>query len=141
MAGNESAVGQLYHIYGTLFPEKQDFWYELEKEENKHAQWLTKLGNKLVTRQIYFDQNRFKIEAVRLFPEILKKKMEQAKHTKITLSQALGNATNIESALLEKEFFTIFEHDSVEIKHLLMELSKETAWHRAKIQSQISQLP
>lgn len=140
MADNETLVSQLYHTYGELFPDKKEFWFQLEQEEVTHARSLNDLADKLATGEVIFDQNRFKKESISLFNEIVGKRLTQAKTEPITLVEALANGVNIENALLEKDIFHIFASDSVAVRNVLNTLAEDTSRHRRTIQAELARL-
>lgn len=47
MVANEEAVSRLYEVYGSMFPEHEEFWFGLAMEEADHASWILELLHKV----------------------------------------------------------------------------------------------
>lgn len=130
---NEVAVSELYAQYATLFPEYEDFWRRLSKEEIDHAEWIKVLSEKITGDRIFFNESRFRKQAIQLSVDSIINEFSIAKQKSITLKQAVTTALNIENALLESKYFTVIEGDSPELKSLLKSLSAATIDHRERL--------
>ena len=130
---HEEEIGKLYAVYADKFQEYNQFWYELSKEEEKHAIWIKELTEMVNKGEAFFDQKRFNLEAIKSSLAELKVDIIKNKHGDISLINALSAAYYYEMALIERKFFEIFETDSVKLKHTLINLSEETIKHQKKI--------
>ena len=130
---HEEEIGKLYAVYADKFQEYNQFWSELSKEEERHANWIKDLVKMIEAGKVFFDQKRFNIEAIRSSLTELKINIINNKHGDISLINALSAAYYYEMALIERKFFEVFETDSAELKHTLINLSEETIKHQAKI--------
>lgn len=78
---------------------------------------------------MYFKEERFKVEAIKTSLEYLKSQIDEAQNNKISAKHALSVARDIESGLIEKKFFEVFEPDCREIKQVLLDLAAATREH------------
>ena len=134
LAEHEKAIGQLYKEYARKFPEQKDFWSKIAAEEIKHASWIFKLRSQTEEGSLYFKEGRFKTEAIKTSLEYLKSQITEAQNKKISAKNALSVARNLESGLIEKKFFEVFEPDCREIKQVLLDLAAATREHYNRIE-------
>jgi hypothetical protein len=138
LAENESRISVLYGVFSQIYPEMQAFWSEISGDETKHQQILLRLSEEERTGQVHVDRDRFHPEAVKFVRDYLDEKIAQANRSdKPSLTEALVIAEYIENSLLEKEFFKIFDSDSVDIKNALNSLEKDTEEHLREVQEKI----
>lgn len=131
LAEHERAISDLYKTYADKFQEYNDFWLSLSKEELEHVGWLMGLTEKIKEGGVYFNEGRFAAEAIKTSLTEVKKQINEAKKG-VSLIEALSAAYYFELALIEKKYFEIFEGDSVELKHVLINLSEATKIHQDK---------
>jgi len=133
LKGHELAVSELYSVFADKFPEYGQFWSDLSEEEKKHATWITNLTEMTETGEVFFDQKRFNIEAIKTSLAGLKDDVAKAGREAISLISALSMAYYYETALIERKFFEVFEGDSAKLKHTLLYLSEETRKHQKMV--------
>ena len=139
LAENEELISSLYEAYAGRFPEHSAFWSRLAGEEREHAAWLRDLGGKVKEGALYVNEDRFKREPIRLFRDYIQGELDTAQgDEEILLSYALSVALSTEQALLERRFFEVFEADSVEMKHVLQDLSRATDEHVGRVRAEWS---
>jgi len=131
LAKHEEKVGELYSVYASKFQEYNEFWSILSEEESTHAKWIRDFANMIKSGTVYFNK-RFNVEAINSSLAELNGEIIKAKNDELTLINALSTAYYFEIALIERKFFEVFEGDSVELKHLLIDLSKATIKHQKK---------
>jgi thiol-disulfide isomerase/thioredoxin len=134
LAEHEKAISQLYREYARKFPEQKDFWSKIAAEEIEHASWIFKLRSQAEKGSLYFKEGRFKIEAIKTSLEYVKSQITEAQNNKISAKNALSVARDLESGLIEKKFFEIFEPDCREIKQVLLDLAAATREHYNRIE-------
>jgi len=134
LAEHEKAISQLYREYARKFPEQKDFWSKIAAEEIEHASWIFKLRSQAEKGSLYFKEGRFKIEAIKTSLEYVKSQITEAQNNKISAKNALSVARDLESGLIEKKFFEIFEPDCREIKQVLLDLAAATREHCNRIE-------
>lgn len=126
---NELILARLYTVYAQKFPEHFGFWNVLVKDEEFHAKILGDLFLKIKDGVIFFDDDRFKIGNLAAFYESVKKELDQAQNPKVDIITALSAAVYFEEALIEKDYFIIFESDVVEFKNTLRTLKEGSIMH------------
>ena len=134
LAEHEKAISQLYKEYARKFPEQKDFWSKIAAEEMEHASWIFKLRSQAEKGSLYFKEGRFKIEAIKTSLEYVKSQITEAQNNKISAKNALSVARDLESGLIEKKFFEVFEPDCREIKQVLLDLAAATREHYNRIE-------
>ena len=134
LAEHEKAISQLYREYARKFPQQKDFWSKIAAEEIEHASWIFKLRSQAEKGSLYFKEGRFKIEAIKTSLEYVKSQITEAQNNKISAKNALSVARDLESGLIEKKFFEVFEPDCREIKQVLLDLAAATREHYNRIE-------
>ena len=134
LAEHEKVIGQLYKEYARKFPEQKDFWLKIAAEEIEHASWIFKLRSQAEKDLLYFKEGRFKTEAIETSLEYVKSQITDAQNNKISAKNALSVARDLESGLIEKKFFEVFEPDCREIKQVLLNLAAATREHYNRIE-------
>lgn len=134
LAEHEKAISRLYKEYARKFPEQKDFWTKIAEEEIEHASWIFKLCSHAEKGSLYFKEGRFKTGAIETSLEYLKSQIAEAQNNKISAKNALSVARDLESGLIEKKFFEVFEPDCQEIKQVLLDLAAATREHHNRIE-------
>ena len=134
LAEHEKEISRLYQEYARIFPEQKDFWSKIVREEIEHANWIFKLRSKIKEGSLYFEEGRFKTDAIKTSIEYIKNQITKAQNNKISIKNALSVARDIESGLIEKKFFEVFEPDCREIKQVLLDLAAATREHYNRIE-------
>ena len=129
MAENEELVSDLYRRYSEKFTMHKDFWFGLAVEEINHSTWILDLNKKVLEGNVRFNESRFNTYAIKNFKDYMNEMIGIANTHEVTLESALGTALNIESALIERKFFEVFEADSEELKEVLNLLAVSTKRH------------
>ena len=132
LAEHEKAISDLYESYADKFKEHNDFWLFLSREELEHVGWLMNLTEKIKEGAIYFNEERFAVEAIKTSLAEASRQIAKSKG-ELSLIEALSTAYYFEVALIEKKYFEVLEGDSVELKHTLIKLSEATKVHQNKI--------
>lgn len=133
LAEHEKEISRLYKEYARKFPGQKDFWSKIAGEELEHAGWIFKLRSKIKEGSLYFQEGRFRIEAIKTSLEYVKSQITEAQNNKISAKYALSVARDLENGLIEKKFFEIFEPDCREIKQVLLNLAAATREHYNRI--------
>ena len=134
LAEHEELIGKLYEAYANVFPELNELWNPLSKDEHQHATWIKELDLQASSdSRLFINKHRFKIAAINTSLEYIQKEIDRVSLSPIPIIEALSIAFYIEQSLIESRLFEVFETDSVELKHLLQKLNNETVNHRAKV--------
>lgn len=140
LAKNEKVISQLYKIYAKKFLDYKNFWSRLAEEEIEHAGWIYKLHSKIKEGSLYFNEGRFKKEALQSFLNYARNELVRTEIQEMLLINALSLALDIENTLIEHKYFEVFEGDSVELKQVLLNLDRATNEHLDRIKKVLSEL-
>lgn len=138
LAKHEEEIGGLYKVFSNVFPAYGEFWLHISIEEQTHAEWIRALFSEAKEETAYFNEDRFKIEAVRTSLEYIAGEKAKAERHETQMDKALYISLDIENALLERKYFEIFEGDSVKLKHTLRDLADSTRNHIARMRNEVN---
>lgn len=133
LAANEEKISSLYAVYADAYPDYYNFWFMLSSDEVSHASWLRSLDASWKKGTLAVDEKRFALAAVKTFGEYLDEKIKEARGTKYLMDKALNIAFDIENALIEKGWFTMFEAALSEDKVTLDRLIKTLGVHKSRV--------
>jgi len=137
---NEEALSKLYKVYSEKFPDNKEFWLSLSQDETVHANWIRNLRDRTKKGSAFFNEDRFRLEAIKTFLGEVKKQISEAKFKKLLPINVLSAAYYLESSLIERKCLEVFEGDLVELKHLLKNLVEATKKHSEKVSEQLNKL-
>lgn len=136
---NELILNELYSIYVKKFPEEEYFWNRIASDEIDHANWIKELYIKVKTGGIYFNEKRFNPEALKTYFDYVNSKKESVKEKDLSLLLALSTAYDLEKSLIERKYFEVFEHDSIELKNLLLRLEVGVEHHLKYVKNRLEE--
>ena len=134
LAEHEIAISQLYKEYARKFTKQKDFWSKIAYEEIEHANWIYRLRSQAKEGLLNFKEGRFKEAAIETSLEYVKSKLAEAQKEKISAKRALSVARDLESGLIEKKYFEVFESDCREMKQIFLDLAADTREHHRRIE-------
>jgi len=141
LAQHEEIIEQFYRNCARKFPEAQPLFLHIADEEAGHADILRNLKEKLIAGEVSLSDNRFKSRTVLSAIESIYELITKTINGKIdTLKQAMISALEVEQALLEKEIFQAFKHDSPELAAILQKVAHETQQHQNSLAEAIKKL-
>ena len=105
----EKNLGDLYALFAERFPEHNNLWHRLIKEEQEHADAVQKLYQMTYKGQALFDEGIVKVEGGQSIIDYVKYTCDTAKSGKFTAVQALTTAHDIEKSLIAKSIFSHFK--------------------------------
>jgi hypothetical protein len=129
----EEQMARLYLAYQNRLPDHRDFWGQLVVEENAHANVLIELSQTIDNHTVFFDQRKFNAIGLKGSIDYIRKQIDIANAGPVTALRALATAYDLETTLIEKEFFTVVMSDSVKIKTEFQTLQDHTHEHRQRI--------
>jgi hypothetical protein len=124
----------LYKLYADKFPTDKAFWLSLATDAANQADSIRKLQGRVEGGSVYFNTNTFTIQSIQGFLTYIREKITEVNSEPVTMQEAAVIASNIENAGLEKNFFDIFEVDSVELKHLFADFADATKKRKGAIE-------
>ena len=135
MKEHELALAELYEVYAEKFPEYKDFWATFSREEIQHADCINTLQTIVEESTEDFVVERFKIGAIENSTQYVKNLADTARQSDISLINALSTAVYLEQALIEKNYFDVFESDNAQTKQILSLLARSTQKHYEKLRA------
>ncbi len=125
----EKSISRLYAFYAKRFASHHGLWTTLSREETEHSDWLSSLAGRARDGNLRVAADRFKPEAVQMVLNSLAKHLLDAEKGNPSLLNCLSIAVTLETSLIEKDFFRIFDGDSAEMKSTLGRLAAATENH------------
>jgi len=135
----EKSLGEMYTIFRELFPEYNNLWSLLIKEEYGHSEAVRKLYKMTYEGKVLFREGNIKPEGVQSVVDYLKTVHDNARLGRYTTEKALIIAYDVERSIIEKD---IFDHFNVapELANMLNILIIGTKRHAELIKEKIDKL-
>jgi hypothetical protein len=130
LARNEVALGRLYQGYAAALPSLSDLWLRLAGEEQHHAEWLRSLTSRIAATDPPSACSWPRRAAVESSLKHIETQVLRANQPGLTVVAALSIAKDLESSLLEKEFFRAVQGICPEVEAVLSRLIAATEKHR-----------
>ena len=139
LAENEESIARLYTAYSRKFPDYREFWREIAEEEKKHSRWMRSL--QAYTDDILsFNEGRIKPELMRISLTYLENKLKEAATEEMTIADALTIALELETNMIERNYFKLFHGDSDELKSIFQNLESDTQKHTNRVRNTLVSL-
>ena len=135
----EELIGALYKVYQKLFPELDAFWGPLAEAEYRHAALLQQLAGRIDSVTLFFDPGNFNTVGLRTSCEHVRKQIQFASTQPITLLRTLATAMDLETSLIEKEFFRVATPETPAGRMEFQTLLMETQEHRGRIAARLAE--
>ncbi|MBI9084424.1 MAG: hemerythrin family protein [Desulfobacterales bacterium] len=130
----ELLLADLYTEFGRRFPEDRDFWDQLVREETMHARLIEKLHDVVKKGSMIFDEGKVKTYTLTAMIERIEALVQGARRGDLNnRREALAQALDLESALIEKGVFTHFEPMTDNARAVLKRLNSETLDHVVRV--------
>lgn len=126
---HEEAIGSLYKSCAIIFPNFAEFWQEFVIEEKAHADVLRMLAEQLKEEKVFLNDRKFNVTGVTTALEHVSRQQRLVESGTLTILKVLAITMDIERAIIERNFFEVFETDSVLMKREFAALKKHTAAH------------
>jgi rubrerythrin len=130
MIEHETAIGQLYEAFATVFAERQNLWQTLSREERGHAGRLGKLRSEPTVDDWLSHHTGLRPQAIRSSIGYIDSQRLRAQEGRLNLVQALSVAEDLEAALIENQFARVSDSVSTGIRTVLTDIAAETERHR-----------
>jgi hypothetical protein len=129
----EVTVATIYDGFANKFPVHKDYWTQLADEERIHAQWIENLFEEAASGSINMKKGRFNTNAIQLFLTYAEDILDQIHKEAISLTQAVDMAIDLETSLLERKFYDVFDGDSDILQQTFLKMTDQTSDHIIKI--------
>lgn len=130
MLKQETLLAELYHAFAKKFPEYEELWNKLAREEEKHASWIEQLRVASEKKVVLFSEGRIKTYTLETFVQGIEEKITRAEASDFNARQALVCTIDLERSLIEKEVFSHFEGLTEKASSVMKFLAKETKEHQ-----------
>lgn len=132
MIESEQDFFKLYLKYSRIFP-NSEFWLELAREENIHAEWLQALLDSPDVEQIDTD-----IAPPAFIGAMnLSLKKEIASDDDVSLPVALAKVMYLENTFLENRYADVFHGNAKSVRDIIERLVSDSKKHRVMIENEI----
>ena len=129
LANHELALKELYQTYAERVPGCKDLWLRLVQDEQCHSDWLESLVSRLGSANPLGSCGWPRRAAIESSLEYIQVQILRARQAEVTPLAALSIAKDLESALLEKEFFKVADGACPEVREVLGRLIAGTKQH------------
>jgi rubrerythrin len=129
----EETLFGIYRLFAERFPAHRDMWSRMAEEEKGHAKWIRDLYGKVEQGSVRLGEDPFRVEGIQTFLDFANERLEEAQKSKLPFLHALDMALDLESGLLEREFFRIFEADSEAQKQAFEDMQQQIRDHTERI--------
>lgn len=134
---HEEALASLFSTFGDALPEMTEFWERLKHDECAHAEVLRMLLKTLESKRMLLNERKFNSAAVRTTIDYIERLIATVHTSEITSIRALSLAVDSEHCSLERDFFEVFESDSIDMKKEFRELRAHEEKHREAIEERL----
>jgi hypothetical protein len=124
----EISLGNLYEVFVECFTDHNLLWRHLMKEEKEHAETIRKLYQLSYDKKSSFDAGSIKPEAIQSVIDYVNEISDSVNRGKLSESQALKIAYDLESSIFEKDLFTHFKV-TAEYSDMLNKVIEEDKLH------------
>lgn len=129
----EEVIGALYSAYAWLFPDYADLWSGLSMAEKGHAKLVRELRDTRLGVSISEGRVNLPIRLVETSTAMVKQALVNAWAGNVCILDALCTASDIENALIERQFYQTIETDDVEAEKRITNIITGTEAHREAI--------
>jgi rubrerythrin len=134
----EETIFGIYRLFAERFPAHRDMWSRMAEEEMGHAKWIRDLYGKVEQGSVRLGEDHFRVEGIQAFLDYANERLEEARTAKLPFLHALDMALDLESGLLEREFYRIFEADSETLEQALEDMQREIRDHTVRIRKALA---
>ncbi len=127
----ELSLAALYQACSEKFPEDQNFWLAIKRQEELHAEYIGKMMELIRLYPNEFRSGRpFNSVAIRNIKASVVNYTAQAKAGALERARALFIAKDIENSVLEANYQDIVSTDNVEYREIMERIKKDTLSHK-----------
>lgn len=133
---SELTLSKFYGMCGKNWPDNEEFWRQLAKDESNHAQNLIRIEEIISVQAGKIDQGEsFDPEKAKQFLDTVKHGLKYLQDKAISQEDALAVALQLENEAAEVNYTRIIVTNDPEINKILMEMDEETARHRQMVET------
>ncbi len=137
---NEMLIGKLYRECAELWPEDNEFWSSIEKEEYNHAQYVDEMKQILKKNPEEYKIDRgFNKTAAETVKKWIVELMDKVRKGKVSKLNMLHIVRDLEKSLLESKFHELLHSKNVAYNNFAKKITAETDQHLKKVQQKINE--
>ena len=129
----EETMAEIYRLFAKRFPANRDLWSRLAEEEVDHAGWIRDLYGRVEEGTVFLSEEGFRLEGIQRFLRYAEDQLKEAQREKLPFLRALDMALDLESALLERKFYKMFEADSEALAQAFEDMDRQIQEHTRRI--------
>lgn len=140
LADFENMIGDLYEVYASLFPDMQDFWLSIVKEERTHAKLLTAMIGLIRDGHIFYNLDLMETKTIAHYISDIKANIAKAQPGSLAPQDAITTALSIEASVVEADFYKDVRSDAPEFRTVAHHLIKDTQRHADLIAAELKKV-
>jgi hypothetical protein len=127
----ELGLAALYQACGERFSEDQEFWFAIQKQEERHAQIIERLAGLIAAHPELFRAGRaFNATAIKTILASIAGYTAQVRDGTLSNQRAKFVARDIENSVLEASYAEIVTTDNLEFRQAMELMAKDTLAHK-----------
>ena len=130
---NETAIGQLYELFGHAFVPDAELWARLAEEEYQHAEWIRRALEAVTPERRQQGLLSIRLPAIESMIQHVESIVERCRRNELTRIGALALARDLESSLLESKLLGTLSSGAGRFEVLEKALVQATGDHRKRI--------
>jgi len=135
---HELLLAELYELFASRSSSYESFWREMIENERRHAAWLNRLKNWMIEDGGRMIPDRFPKAAIETSILYLENQISEVKRDGVPSNKSFAIAVNIENAMIESKFFTVFQSKNAQFNEMIGKIIEETKLHLQKIRKMMN---
>ncbi len=141
MAQYETLLSDLYHKCAEAWPTDREFWLDIARQEDHHAENIRKMREIINQRLSHFEAGRpLNPIAINTAITYIKDIIKRLTAGEYSYEKILNITLDIEKSVLEAHYSEIVKTDDVEYQTFMKSILDETHDHKSKIQQKLTGL-
>lgn len=136
----ELSLSQLYTQYARLFPEMQELWLDIAKEEEHHAKWVQIMIGLLKSGYHFYNLDTINENMLDEKMQWIEQKSVAAQNGRTTKREAIMTALSLEATIIESEIYQRLKSDAPSFSYIAERLLGETTQHSERINEALQHL-
>ncbi len=134
MEQSEKTIAEFYHACAKAFSQHQEFWLDIEAQEQKHVLYIGKMKAIIEKKPEHFEKGRpFNIMAVLTIIKGIQDNTIKVRSGQMQLVNVLSIARDNEQAIMESRYNEVVKTEDIEYLTLVKEIVEDTARHKQEI--------
>ncbi len=140
MKTHELWMAEFYRAFSEVWPAEREFWFDMERAEKRHAQYLEKIVQCLTEKPDHFHLGRpIRLAAIRTSISGIQSVIDQFKKRKIPIYKAIFIARDMEQSVIESRVGEFLKTEDIECGALMEEMIYDTKSHLERLTKKIGE--